>query len=267
MKIAAILNVHDYLDLVLDTLDSIHTWVTDDAIVLVDGKHWDKFEPHLNEFKDGQIFKGLDHGHYSSPFRNIALALKISYEKYPNHDWHAYTEYDLLFVKDSFKEDLKNSTADVIANDVRWKKTNVSSLFEDIVGNAPQNGCTMLGCCVFYRGSYIKELVERGILDRLIDLTKDLKKGRFPGYTGYAFEEFFFPTVAENMGFKVEQSGFWSEKKGWLNKKYLARFKPNIEMNEIDSTTAIIHPCKERFDDCSIRQFFAEDRKSFKFLQ
>lgn len=263
MKIASILNVHDHMDLVLDTLDSIQTWMTEDVLVIVDGKNWNKFENDLGKFKPNQVFRGFDHGHYASPYRNIALALKTLYKSYPEHTWYCYCEYDVIFLNDKFKQDLEISDAGVIANDIRWKKTDVSKHFQEVVGSSPSIGCTMLGCCVFYSHACVKQFVDSGVLDRLIDSTADVKRGKFDGYLGYAFEEFFFPTVASMMGSKVEESGRWHDRRGWTNRKYLMRFKPNIEIDEIDNTSSILHPCKNSFADCKIRQFYAEERKIF----
>jgi len=255
MRLAAILNAHENTDLVLDTLDAVRTWVTDDILVVVDGAHWKKWG------KDAKLpahkLEGFIHNYYRGPYRNVTLGLKEAVNKWPDVDWYCYLEPDTLFASDSFKEDLAGAEKrgtwcvgnDPVSDDYNLSLLN-SILDDDIK-------CTkyLLGCCVFYKAEFIHKLRDIGFFEKFLYLTNDFQEGFFPEYTGtsvtssggHDFTEHLYPTLAHHFGGKVDGLAGWSSNFNlWRGnfKKYPMRWRPDLEEHEDFPEASIMHPLK-----------------------
>lgn len=258
MKIAVLLNCHAYPELVVDTLNSLKTWVSDDIAIMIDAAGWDNFSfIHWNNI----VFKSLYHGFYKSPYRNITFGLKKIYEIFPDYDWYVYTEYDCLFTSKGYLDDIQNSNEiSCYASDIRFGNLSLP-LLDKIFGRPIHDYFTMLGCCVFYSGAFIKKLYEMSFYDKLLDNTINLTTGEFPGYDEYAFEESLYPTLVNALGGKVVELGAWRSGK-WTNNKYMMRFKPGIDIKELSGDVSIVHPLKN-IDNCLVRKHFKQVRKDY----
>ena len=257
MKIAVLLNCHAYPELVADTVASIKTWVSNDIGVMIDGACWDKFE--FVKWSDTVAFKSLKHNFHKSPYRNITFGLKKIYELFPDYDWYIYTEYDCLFTSDAFLNDLKNTGITCYASDIRSDKWCLP-YFDKIMETKITDYKTMLGCCVFYSGEFIKKLYNMEMFDRILDMTESFSTGQFPDYPGYAFEESLYPTLVNHLGGTVSELGAWRGSK-WTNKRYMMRFRPNIELNELSGEASIVHPLKNV--TCPVRQHYKAIRNDY----
>jgi len=262
MNIATILNTHENSNVFHDTLDSICKWMSEDVLVLVDGASWNQFAK-----EDLPVYKleGLRHGYSRSPYRNIALGLKQAWELWQNKiDWYCYIEYDCLVGSNEFINDLE--TADklgvwCLGNDYRVGDIKFS-LLESMLKTKIKESHYLLGCCVFYKNSFIKKLVDIDFFDKFLYLTNDFTEGFFPNYEeqgGYDLSEHLYPTLAVNYGGKVGQFATWSEPyQRWAGSyiKYPLRFRPELDH---DCTKAsIMHPIKEY--DNPIREYHRRKR-------
>jgi len=100
MEIAVTLNAHGNTELVLDTIDSIKTYVSNDILVVVDGSYWDSW----GEITKLPVYKlkGFEHNFLKSPYKNLTLGLNKTLDTFGDHyDWYCYTEHDVLFTSDT----------------------------------------------------------------------------------------------------------------------------------------------------------------------
>lgn len=269
MKIAAILNVHNDTELVLDTIDSIRTWATDNIIIVVDGASW----PHWGKDLELPVPKieGLKHGKPSSPYRNYMLGMMYGCRTYPDADWYVYTEYDALFASSQFKEDLKYANENnvwCVGNDARWDRKYDLGLLETISKKKLTCARYLLGCCHFHKGDFIRQLEQEKFFERLLFYTNPFDNGYFPGFSekkGYDFGEWILPTLAGGMGGQVGQFAEWQQNKnrwGGNYKKYPMRWQPDLEPTENFRDACILHPIKNL--DHPIRKYHAENRRKYR---
>lgn len=249
MKIATILNTHENNNVFHDTLDSILTWMSEDVLVMVDGISWDQFSKcDLPVYK----LQGLNHGCNRSPYRNVALGLKNAWNLWQDSvDWYCYIEYDCLIGSNEFIKDLAVADKlgywclgnDYVIGDIKFP------LLETMLKVKLEKSHYLLGCCVFYKNSFIKKLVEIDFFEKFLYFTNEFSQGFFPGYAeqgGYDISEHLYPTLAIHYGGKVGQLAGWSEPyQKWFGnyKKYPLRFRPDLE--ESDNEMCIAHPIKE----------------------
>lgn len=268
MIISTVLNAHDNTELVLDTLDSIKTFLGDNVLVIVDGAAWDTWgnQVKLPAYK----IRGFNHDFNRAPYRNLTYGLKTIYDMWPDSDWFCYTEYDVLFTSSRIKEDLRIANEQNIwclGNDLRIADMKFPYL-ENILNIKLNQSYYLLGCCVFHNQKFIKKLTEEKFFDKFLSATNEFTQGYFPDYEeqgGYDFGEHLYPTLANYYGGSVGQFAVWNQFleqwNGTQFKKYPMRWKPEITWEDNFSEAVIMHPLKEQTD---LRMFHANKRMRSK---
>jgi len=263
MKIATILNTHENSDVFHDTLDSICTWMSNDVLVLVDGVNWQQFAA-----EDLPVYKleGLRHGCNKAPYRNVALGLKEASNLWPEADWYCYMEYDCLVGSSAIKNDLKLAEKEGIwclGNDYRISNIKFQ-LLECMLKTKFRESHYLLGCCVFFKNTFIQKLLEINFFERFLYLTNEFSQGFFPQYEsqgGYDISEHLYPTLAVHYGGKIGQLANWSEThQKWTGQfeKYPLRFRPDLE--EDYQNACLMHPLKTY--DNPIREYYRKRRQN-----
>lgn len=266
-KIAVVLNVHGDEELVLDTLDSIRTFVTDDILVVVDGAKWD-WGKNV-DFGCPKI-QGFYHNYHRNPYKNIALGLKHLYEMY-DADWYCYVEYDVLFTSSDFKKDLELASQRnvwMMGNDLKTKYLKFP-LIEKLFDLDIKSSRCFLGCCVFYSKEFMDKLKEIDFFNVLLKYTNGFSSGYFPGFESqriyvHDLSEDLYPTLANYFGGRLEQFARWEilpQKWSGNHRRYPMRWRPDIENAHLMKSPSIIHPLKGM--DGS-RKIFKERRKCLK---
>ena len=244
MKIATILNAHSDSKTIIDTCDSILEHVGPNILLLINGSTWE-------ELKDIDLpvckVRGFNHNVPKSPYRNVALGLKMVQEQYPDADWYCYTEYDALFTSPRFRENLK------MAEDRKvWMLGNCGRvdhvempLVEALVGEKFKSIYYLLGCCQFFHKDFMSKLVEIDFFDRFLFLTNSFSNGFFPAYDGYDISEHLYPTLCRHFGGNVGVFATWENEKEWHGayQYFPMRWRP--ELDEIYEDASILHPLKE----------------------
>lgn len=262
MKIATLLNTHFGENLVLDTLDSIEHYCTDDIMVIIDGKNYNSLNESFKSKYD--CIEGFYHGKNRNPYRNIAYGLKLISNKYPNHDWYCYTEYDTLFGSSDFKINLKEASkrgVDCLGNDFRVNKDNKLMFLNRLFKTDYNKSYYLLGCCLFFSNKFIRTLNKINFFDKFLTYSNDFKKGVFESFEDYDLSEHLYPTLAKHFGGNVESFAFYDEStKSWGGnfEKFLMRFKPEIEDDEFWEKASILHPLKK--ENSYIRKYFKNKR-------
>ncbi len=259
MKISVLLSAHNYTELVLDTIESIRTYASNDLVMIVDEAHWNWGET-INVAK----IKGLYHNYNKAPYRNLTLGLKTIYENNPNSDWYCYTEYDVLFTSSKFKEDLKIAEENnvwCIGFDSRVQNYQFPYL-EKIIEDKLTQSRYLLGCCVFYHKDFLKKLHEMNFFDKFLTLTNGFEEGFFPSFEeqgGYDFGEHLYPTLANYFGKNTAEFSHWNQTLNqWQGnfQRYPVRWRPEITIEEAMNSPSIIHPVKTM----ELRNFFKAKR-------
>lgn len=251
MNVAVVLNSCDHTEVTLDTIDAIQKYVGNQILLVTDGAFWGwakKLDAPVHKLE------GFHHRCPKSPYRNVTLGLYHALQKWPDADWYCYTEYDCLFTSEAFKEDLKQAESDgvwCLGNDARTGDYKLP-LLEYIVKMKFEESKYLLGCCVFYSGTFLRKLLDSDFFDRFLYYTNDFSRGFFPGYEeqgGYDFAEHLYPTLANSMGGKVRGMAYWQESPGiWRGsfRKYPLRWMPDLNPHSEHFPEATIqHPLKE----------------------
>lgn len=205
------------------------------AIVLVDGVHWERFE---HQAFPCPTFQGLRHGYFRSNYKNYCLGLKTLSQVHPDADWFCYMEQDVLPSGDGVKADLAQTDAWLLGPDFRkphniWNRKPLA----DILGLALPEGVYMLGCCHFISKQFMAKVLELNVFDKVLEATKKLPPGAFPGYGLHAFEEDLLPTVCHALGGKLQELSW--------GKTYCMRYRPDVLGQAITPNTSLIHPSKD----------------------
>lgn len=268
MKIATTIVTPKIYDVLLDTLDSVVTYVGKDVLVIYDAV----YKHDWGNKKCPSIFiDGFEHGCSKNPYKNVALGLLRTYEKYPNADWYCFTEYDCLFVNSDFKKDLKKAEKDgywMLGCDLRADRYRfpIIEKFLNVKFNISYH---FIGCCLFFNKIYIKKLIEVDFFNKLLFAAGPYTKDYFPGIEEqgiYDLSEEIYPTMAVHYGGKVGQfSSYNQDFNFWRGeyKKYHIRFKPDI--SEFYPESSIIHPLKEY--NSSVRDFYRIKRKRYQQIE
>ncbi|MHA1948289.1 MAG: hypothetical protein ACW99G_03475 [Candidatus Thorarchaeota archaeon] len=256
MKIAVALSAHNNTPLVLDAIDAVKRYVTEDILMIYDGasKEW------------GSTVKvpvckmeGLVHGYHKAHYRNFALGLWETAKLFPDADWYCCIEPDVLFTSSGFMEELDASDDDVwgLANDYRsndkYPQQKIEfPLLEKIIGEKIKRVFSILGCCAFYRKEFIDKLIEIDLFNKVLWYSNSFKKGYFPSTNDkyvYDFGEFLYPTLIDHYGKKMKQLAYWdNDLRIWGGnfRKYPMRFKPEIDpIKEDYPESSILHPIKD----------------------
>ena len=261
MRIATLLNVHGNLPVVLDTIESIQKYMTQDILVIKDGA-LDHFPVPVKSLS------GFYHACRQAPYRNVALGLKTLTDHY-DADWYCYLEYDCLIGSNRFIRTLEQADQmDVwmLGSCGRAGAFDGTSmpLIESLIGSSlKKHSYYLLGCCQFMSRKFVHKLQEINFFDRFLGLTNHFTEGKFPEYSGYDISEHLYPTIARYFGGNIGVlSTFVEDTNQWHGKYelYPIRFRP-----ELDGTTdnfkdaSILHPLKSV--DHPIRKFHKEKRK------
>ena len=267
MKITAILNAYD-VPVTLDTLDSIRYYMTDQVLVLIDGVAWHSFD---NVELPAHKLKGLNHGWFKAPYRNIMLSLLTAYRNFPTTDWYCYLEHDCLITSSKFKKDLieaeKNNIWCLGADFRRNQELKINlSYLERIIKDKFKECTYLLGACVFYHRNFIKLAVENEFFEKFLFYTNEFKGGFFPFYTAWDLTEHVLPTMVMYYGGEISQLAVYNEDfKKWTGnyRRYPIRYRPAIEYEpELFLQASIIHPSKLYTDP--IRDFNRAKRQKEK---
>jgi hypothetical protein len=258
VQITTILNAHDYPDVTKDTLESIHHYMTDDVMIMVDGASWDKMSK-INF--DAHLLEGFWHNSSRGPYRNIILGLWEASKKWPDTEWFCCMEYDCLVASDAFKDDLKLADQHGCCGLGTNHKIHMMQLpfLEIILGDKLKTHPNyLLGCCTFYNGVFIKSL--HGFFEKFLYYTNEFQHGFFPDFKGYCFAEYLMPTLAAHYGV-VRSFSSHSTKSGWGpgHKRYPIRFRPDLSEEEVYPESTILHPVKKYNDP--IREYHRKKRE------
>jgi hypothetical protein len=263
MKIAAILHTHGSPDVTVDTLNSIRTNMTSQVLLLVDGCGWEMYEK-----LDIPVYKltGFNHGLPRNPYRNIALGMLSAGQNWVNDvDWFCYMEYDGLVASPAFKTDLAELEKQGVwlaGNDYRTQRKVNLRFLETIVQEKFGEIVYMLGACLFYHRDFVRLLLEKEILERLLYYTNDFPPAFFPYFSEWDLTEHAMPTMVKHFGGKIHQFAVYNKDlKLWAgdHRKYPIRFRPELNLEEDYFLQAsILHPLKD-FNN-PIRVFHREKR-------
>lgn len=251
-RIATVVNVHGNTPLVLDTLDALRTYSSENNLVLVDGAVWDSWG------KDIQLpahkICGFVHNQPRAPYRNVAFGLMSLVNQWNDMDWYCYTEYDTLYANDLFKEDLAKASKQNI-----WclgTNHRIGSfkfpLIERMLGIELKESHYLLGCCVFFHRKFVKKLKQINFFEKFLQWTNEFRPPYFPGYDeqgGYDISEHLYPTLANHFGGKVGQLSSWSDHLATWERgnflKYPIRWKPELTADYPLYNASILHPVKQ----------------------
>lgn len=268
IKIATLLNAHGDSACVLDTIDSIQTYVGPDAMVLVDGAAWQSwgkdFECPLPKIH------GLPHGVPRSPYRNVALGLQMLAETFSEADWYCYCEYDVLFASERFKYNLRmaeESKVWMLGNDGHTDDT-AMPLVQQLIGEKFKSVYYLLGCCQFFHKDYMAKLREINFFERLLNLTNAFPEGYMPFYSGYDLSEHMYPTICRQFGGNIGVFAHYDEEGKWhgAHEFFPVRWRPELNPETEDFPhPSILHPLKTY--DHPLRAKHRERRKLWKASQ
>lgn len=269
MKIATLINTHK-TDILLDTYESIKSYVSDDILIIVDGYDWEDWGKNLSS--DLNVKEGYVHNYPKSPYRNYTLGLQELYKQYPTSDWYCYCESDVLFVSESFKYHLKNSPETwMLGNDLRFSNKIKFPYLNKIIGEEIKETSYFLGCCLFFNKKFIKKLVEIDFFNKFLDATKEFKTGHFPDCDEqqvYDIGENLYPTLAHHYGGELKQLAVWNQAfNHWAGqnfREFPMRWKPEITWDDNFREASILHPVKTNLD---LRWFHKVKRKRKNVLK
>ena len=257
MKIATVLHCHGNTELVLDTLDSIKTYVGEDVLVLVDGskwKEWGQYLPVENKHC------GFIHDHYPGPYKDVVFGQLKATEMWPDADWYLHTEYDALFVSDFLDDLVKFYDQNKWCLGSNWRTFDFKlPLLNDVFGWDIQETVFLMGCVQFYHAEFTQALRHIDFYRRFLSATNTLTKGAFPGFKGFDVGEHLFPTVAATLGGeeRVGELSTWPDYDECVfrgeYRKYVIRYHPEIGEDDNFPEAAIFHPMKD--PNNSVREY------------
>ena len=246
MEIAAVLNVHDYPDVIRDTIESISAYVTDKILLIVDGASWPKLK---NETFAARKMEGFYHGAPRAPYRNVALSLQTMIDEWPKADWYMYCEYDVLFGSSRIVKNL-GMAADrgvwMLGSNGRIDDKAIP-MVQSIVRENFQSVYYMLGACLFFHRYFFDRLKEINFFERFLNMTSGFSDGYFPHYSGYDISEHMYPTLCRHLGGHVGVLSTYDERGMWHGSfdRFPMRWKPELDPEKDDFPEAcIMHPLK-----------------------
>jgi hypothetical protein len=244
MNIVTILNAHENEACVLDTIDSIQTYVGDRIMLLTDGLKWSWAEAlQAPVYK----LKGFNHGANKAPYRNVALALQNALDLW-DFDWLCYTEYDALFGSDRYCKNLELADQrDVwmLGNDGHVDCQPIP-LVESMCGLELKNSYYLLGCCQFFSRKYLNILLEHDFFNRFLHMTSEFTEGYMPGYNGYDVSEHLYPSLCRHYGGNIGVFASYDENGCWHGayQYFPFRWRPELRPDECFPEGSIYHPLK-----------------------
>lgn len=246
METALVLNVHSDSKLILDTLSSVLENGIEKIMMIIDGASSDEFKE--TPFPVPKVI-GYPHGVARSPYKNMALGLKLLHEQHPDCEWYCYAEADCLWASSRFKKSLELASQQGI-----WMMgTNgridhvPMPLLESLINEQFRSVYYMLGACLFFHKDFLNKLEEINFFDRFLHMTSDFSPGQFPQYEGYDINEHMYPTLARHFGgnigvFSTYMDGEWHGS----YKVFPIRWKPELDPEtENFDEASILHPVKD----------------------
>lgn len=237
-KLSVTMNAHGDPDLLRDTIASIRKHLTGEILVVVDGS---------SDSLDGESFsshkvRGLPHGRSRCPSKNMAIGLEFVAKTFPHSDWYCYMEPDVLVGSSEILGILENSDSWMMGCDLR--EGNIRLPFFSYLSGMNQIGSAyLLGCCLFFRGEFLRKLEQIGFFGRFHSAMSPFDDGIPSGYSGYDFSEHLYPTLAKSMGGKIEELSCWNHY-GWKGRgSFPMRFRPELEGEEFRGA-CLMHPVK-----------------------
>lgn len=242
MKIATVMNVHADPSVVIDTLESINMYVTNNNLVVVDGSSVNVF----NEVKlPATKIEGFPHKSNKSPYRNMALGLMTIYELHPEEDWYLYIEPDCLVGSDEFKRvleiaDKQNVWMMGVNGHIDYTEM---PLIESLLGEEFRSVYYLLGACLFFNQKFMKKLHELNFFEKFLNLTNGFTQGYMPGFHGYDVSESMYPTMARHFGGNIGVLSSYSEDVWHGNyEMFPIRWRPSLDF--VEDKMSICHPIK-----------------------
>jgi hypothetical protein len=246
MRIAAATTLHSNPELVLDTFDSIFAYMTTDVLAVIDGassafRHVPLPVHHIT---------GVEHNCNRAPYRNVAIALKEVAGLFPTCDWYCYIEPDCLVVSDRFKTNLRHAEEKdvwMLGCDGRVEAEVDLSFLETVFGKSLKgSGYYLLGCCQFFKGSFLRQIVESGFFERFLTATADCSNGYVPNYNGYDISEHLYPTLARSLGGNLGVFATYESTERWHGsyRVFPMRWRPELSTEEDFPESSIMHPLK-----------------------
>lgn len=246
MQVACLLNAHSEIDVVLDTIESIQTYLTKDILRVVDGA-----SPLVDAHLPVPKLKGFVHNVPRSPYRNVALGLMNLQTMYPEADWYCYTEYDCLFTSKRILDNLKYAMQNdvwILGNDGHVDEVKLP-LIESLVKGKFDGSYYLLGACQFISKKLMNKLVDIDFFNKLLVMTSSYSDGFFPLYQGYDVSEHMYPTLARHFGGTVGVFATYDYiQKKWhgSHEVFTVRWKPEIDPDtEHFPQVSVIHPLKD----------------------
>lgn len=265
MKIASVLNVHTDIGTVLDTIESIRCYMTDNILVVIDGAS--------KKFESSQLTApwawGFSHGRPKAPFKNVALALKLLVESHPGMDWYNYIEYDCLVTSGRILSSLQQAQEKnifMLGNDGRIDLQPMPFVESLVKQPLNKHGYYLIGACQFFSGEFIAKLQGINFFDRFLNMSNGFGGTDFPAFQGYDISEHMYPTLARHFGGNIGVFASWDGLRWHGNYEiYPVRWKPELDPEREDFAEAsIMHPLKS-FDH-PIRVRHREKRKQNEAL-
>jgi hypothetical protein len=247
MKVAAILNVHSNPEVVLDTLDSIQTYLTKDILVVIDGASTAFDHTPLPV----SSIKGFPHNARKAPYRNVALGLITLHDMYPAADWFCYSEYDCLFTSSLILQNLEYASDNdvwMLGNDGHVDEIEIP-IIESIVKQKFNGSYYLLGACQFFNKVFMDRLVEMNFFEKLLMATNAYTDGFFPLFYGHDISEHMYPTIARYLGGKIGVFATYDYvQKQWhgMHEFFPVRWAPDLDPDtENFPQMSIAHPIKD----------------------
>lgn len=246
MIVSTLVSAHSKPDVVLDTIDSIKIYMTDNILLIVDGasSEFDSLEFPVT------MIKGFPHSVPRSPFRNMALGLMNLVDKYPDSDWYCYIEYDCLVTSARFKANLEKAdelNVWMLGNDGHVDNIQLP-IIESLIGSPLRSSYYLLGACQFFSKHFIKKLIEIDFFQRFLNLTNGFSDGLFPYYSGYDINEHLYPTLTRHFGGNIGVFATYDYTKSKWHGSYEifpVRWQPELDPDtENFSSASLIHPLK-----------------------
>ena len=263
MDIATITLAHDKIEVVADTLDSLHSYMSNKNLVVVDEAGWERCD--WQSLK-AVVEKGYYHNFRQGPYRNSALGIWRAAQLWPDVKWYCYFEYDALVLNEGYKKELAQAEKDgclIVGNEYTTDEFDLP-LLEKILTESVTKVYHLGGFCQFMHRDMVQGLMKRGFFERFLEATKGFENGYFPREKGKmpAFEEELWATLAGYLGggpASIRELAGWDGMFVWDGgaseprynvshgdwRKFPMRFRPEIGADEVFPETSLVHPVKD----------------------
>lgn len=269
MRIVAVLNAHENSPVFRDTLESVRHHLTEDVLVVVDGKNWDQFrdDDSMPAFKLEGFQHGEKHPMFADRYRNACLGMMKAWDTWGDSaNWYFSLEYDALVGSSLIRESLKEADSFgfwLLGNDHRQDEGTIPFL-EDFQKSKLKLHY-LLGCCLFFSLDFMKALNNDNFFERFLNFTNfrggpiNIVDSFGKSHPVYDVGEFLYPTLAVHYGGKIRELACWEDGEWRGNYEYYPmRFRPDLT-EEPFQQACVMHPMKD-FDN-PVRSYHRERRK------